>query len=189
MRFETFNAPEKQEAIEKCRENKSLYWDELMKQYGAYIRTLSRYFGRKYGIDEDIEQESLMKMFSKFEDYRGTTPTKFKAWIRSVISNTASNSIKQHIRLITVGDNIALIEGNRSSIAPEDVVLSKITVEAVDDVAQKSSVLEQDIYGGLKNDGAPADEARRLGKTRENYESRKSKMCAKFREAMKGWWD
>jgi len=183
MRFETFNTPEKHSVIEKCREDKNRHWDGLMEQYGSYIRSLSFHYGNKYGIGEDIEQESLLKIHSKFEAYRGATPREFKAWFGAVIHNTAMSYMERHKRLIAVDDE-TLAGASQSSTNPEEMVMLKLKLEAAVAATHDMSDLEKNIFAGMLGDRTPDEEAERLGMTRCNYESRKSKLRGKIKKAL-----
>jgi len=98
MRFEFFKTTETYEVIEKCRSDKAKHWDVLMNKYTSTVKGISNKYGWKYGIEEDIEQEAWMKIYDKYEQFRGGTHAELKGWVAQVTVNTASTLVKDKVK-------------------------------------------------------------------------------------------
>ncbi len=116
----------------------------LFKTYEGYFRKVARFMTRNQYDSEDLFQESLLKMYSRFDQFK--QGTNFKNWGHTVIKNTFINWLRKNkLKRTTNIDegipniNLALSESN----AGELNLLKEEIDSAIDNIgeAYKESIL------------------------------------------------
>lgn len=99
--------------VNGCRNNDRLSQNKLFDILSPpMMKICKRYFSDDYEV-EDCMMESLEKMFSNIDRFKGETEESFRCWVKRIVLNTCisknySNVIKRNI--IPIDENTTMIE-------------------------------------------------------------------------------
>jgi RNA polymerase sigma-70 factor (ECF subfamily) len=109
--------------IEACRINDAQAQRVLFKKFYSYSKSICMRYSANTEEAEEVLNESFLKVFQRLHQYDATHP--FKAWLRSILINTAISYYRKYHKL----DTSALEAGQ--DVAFEDDVIGRISADEI----------------------------------------------------------
>jgi len=91
-----FYPENERDLINRCLKNEARSQEELYKNYARKMYGVCLRFAKNKPDADDILQESFIKVFANLQHFRFTGS--FEGWIRRIVTTTAINFYKKHIR-------------------------------------------------------------------------------------------
>lgn len=98
-------------------------FNEIYEKYkNLVLKVAYIYSGNNYDAAEDITQETFLKLYTGFEDFKRE---KIVSWLYTVAKNAALNHKKKHDRLVSIDDEENGLENTLSTESIEESYLER----------------------------------------------------------------
>lgn len=141
------------EALVRLRNEKS---PDNEAHLAAEVNPLVLRYARRYGADEDAAQNAWAAVVWKADQCRAAQPAEFSAWIRVVVRNRTSTSMKPGRDVL--GDEPVVDPADPRGDDPEDRASANAMLEAVGRARRAAERMRPERFGRRER-----DVARRLG--------------------------
>ena len=172
------NAPELEGLVLDCIKQNPIAQRKLYQQYHGFVKGICMRYTNKLEDCEEVLDDSFLKMFKNLERYNFEKP--FKAWLRTIVVNTAIDYYRQSLR---TPDSNTLEDYHHVSI--DDHTLSQLSVEEILQVVQKLTPAYRTVFMMYVIDGYSHKEiAEALNITEGTSKSNLSKARLKLQELL-----
>lgn len=153
--------------IEGCRERNSQAQNLLYKQFFGYAKSVCLRYSSSNEEAKEILNHGFLKVFNNIEKFDTELP--FKAWLRTIMINTAINYYKKYKKNYSeIGFDVA------GEPTYDDAIISNITAEEILLLVQKLSPVYRAVFVMYVVDGYNHKEIAEIleineGTSRSNY--------------------
>jgi RNA polymerase sigma-70 factor (ECF subfamily) len=135
-----------EQVVEACRANNAQAQRVLFKQFYGYAKSVSLRYTATIDEAEDVLNESFLKVFQHLHQYDTALP--FKAWLRTIVINTAISYYRKYHKLDT---SAGLEQGQ--DVAFDDNVVDQISAEEILALVQQLPTTQRAVFSMHVVDG------------------------------------
>ncbi len=173
------NGPELTGLIEACLRMQPLAERRLYEHFYAYVKGICMRYTSRPEDCEEVMDDSFVKMFRNLNKYQFDKP--FKAWLRTIVVNTAIDFYRQSIRNTVSHQAVE----DHAELAVEERTLSKLSASDILCVVQRLSPAYPAVFMMYAIDGYSHREiAEMLQITEGTSKSNLSKARTKLQEML-----
>ncbi len=132
--------------IEACRANNAQAQRVLFKQFYGYAKSVSLRYTATIDEAEDVLNESFLKVFQHLHQFDTALP--FKAWLRTIVVNTAISYYRKYHKLDT---SAGLEQGQ--DVAFDESVIDQISAEEILALVQQLPTTQRTVFSMHVVDG------------------------------------
>jgi RNA polymerase sigma-70 factor, ECF subfamily len=123
-----------------CRAGNALAQRTLFKQYFGYAKSICLRYTGSVEEAEDVLNEGFLKVFQHIDSYNPTHP--FKAWLRTILINTAISYHRKYHKLDTIPD---LTQGQHVAATTENA-LDQLAAEEILALVQQLPPAQRTVF-------------------------------------------
>lgn len=174
------NSPEFADLITACVQQHPIAQRSLYEKYYAYVKVICLRYTSRLEDCEEVMDDAFIKVFRHIEKY--DINKSFKAWLRTIVVNTAIDYYRQTIRLAG-SDNLE----DHDHISIDDHTISGLSAEEILKAVQKLSPGYRAVFVMFVVDGFNHKEiAATLNITEGTSKSNLAKARLKLQEILRG---
>lgn len=129
--------------IEACQANDPQAQRTLFRQFYSYAKSVCMRYMANADEADDVLNESFLKVFQHLHSYDTTLP--FKAWLRTIVVNTAISYHRKYHKLDTV-TNQSSLTGSVPDIPVPDTVIDQISADDILALVQQLPPVQRTVF-------------------------------------------
>lgn len=119
------DVPELERLIKACIDQQPLAQRRMYECYYAFVKGICLRYTSKVEDCEEVMDDAFLKMFRNLDKYNAERP--FKAWLRTIVVNTAIDYYRQSLRSImsnSIDDhpNLSIAEQTLADLSTDDIM-------------------------------------------------------------------
>jgi RNA polymerase sigma factor (sigma-70 family) len=139
------------EIISQCKKGSLKYQELLYKQFYGYAMGISLRYSLQRDDALEVVNDAFIKVFKAIENYDADKP--FKAWLRSVIVNTAIDRRRKELKFQL---NVEL--ENATPVISNANIIENLSAADILNMMKQLPVMQQTIFNMYEIDGYSHDE-------------------------------
>ena len=129
--------------IEACQTNDPQAQRTLFRQFYSYAKSVCMRYMANADEADDVLNESFLKVFQHLHSYDTTLP--FKAWLRTIVVNTAISYHRKYHKLDTVTNQSALT-GAVYDTPVADTIVDQISADDILALVQQLPPMQRTVF-------------------------------------------